>query len=189
MVTKEQFEQEVERVIDPAFGYAVRLSGGNRDEAEDLLQEAVLAAFKGRETFTSGTNFKAWFFRILTNSLYRKVGKKQLETVSIDADPEPYLYMQARDAGFSGSEDPAELLFDKIDGAEVLAALDALPDDFREVSSLYFTGEMSYDEIAETLDIPVGTVRSRLHRARKLLQVALWDVAVRRGLVEDISHA
>jgi RNA polymerase sigma-70 factor, ECF subfamily len=188
-VRREEFEKHLGSVLDPAFGYAVRLSGGNRDEAEDLLQEATIAAFKGRETFQSGTNFKAWFFKILTHALYRKVGKKNVETVSIDADPEPYLYVQARQAGLSGNEDPSELLFDKMDANEVLIALDALPDEFREVSSLYFTAEMSYEEISETLEIPVGTVRSRLHRGRKLLQVALWDVAQSRGLVEGIAHA
>lgn len=186
---RDQFERELGLILDSAYGYAVRLSGGDRDEAEDLLQDATISAFKGRETFQPGTHFKAWFFKILTNALYRKVGRKKLDTVSIEAEPEPYLFLQAFDRGLDLTADPAALLFDKIDGAEVLAALDALPDEFREVSSLYFTAELSYEEISETLGIPVGTVRSRLHRGRKLLQVELWDVAQRRGLVEGVSHA
>lgn len=183
------FERELETILGLAYGYAVRLHGGDRDAAEDLLQEASVSAFKGRESFTVGTNFKAWFFKILTNAFYRRGGKKEVETVSIDADPEPYLYLQAREAGISGADDPAEVLFNKIDAAAVKQALDDLPSEFREVSALYFTGDMSYEEISETLEIPVGTVRSRLHRARKLLQVALWDLAVGRGIVEAVSYA
>ena len=186
---RDQFESELGLILDPAYGYAVRLSGGDRDEAEDLLQEATIAAYRGRETFQTGTNFKAWFFKVLTNALYRKVGRKKLDTVSIDSEAEPYMFMQAYERGMDLTSDPAELLFDKIDGAEVLSALDALPEEFREVSSLYFTAEMSYEEIAETLEIPVGTVRSRLHRGRKLLQTALWEVAQSRGLVEGVSNA
>ncbi|MBX3114072.1 MAG: sigma-70 family RNA polymerase sigma factor [Fimbriimonadaceae bacterium] len=183
------FERELEKILGLAYGYAVRLHGGDRDAAEDLLQEASVSAFRGRDNFMPGTNFKAWFFKILTNAFYRQGGKKELETVSLDADPEPYLYLQAKEAGISASDDPAEVLFNKIDVVEVKNALDNLPSEFREVSALYFTGEMSYEEISETLDIPVGTVRSRLHRARKLLQVALWDLAVSRGIVEAVSYA
>lgn len=178
------FEREFGKILSGAFGYAVRLHGGDREAAEDLIQEASLAAFKGREGFEQGTNFKAWFFKILTNTFYRKGGKKQLDTVSIDADPEPFLYEMAKQSGLNVNDDPAEVLLNKIDVEEIKRALDGLPWEFREVSALYFASEMSYEEISETLDIPIGTVRSRLHRARKLLQVALWNVAERRGMVE-----
>ncbi|QYK52072.1 MAG: sigma-70 family RNA polymerase sigma factor [Fimbriimonadaceae bacterium] len=183
------FERELGEILGLAYGYAVRLNSGDHEAAEDLLQEASISAFRGRDSFTVGTNFKAWFFKILTNAFYRRAGKKEVQTVSIDADPEPYLYLQAREVGIAGADDPAEILFNKIDTAEVKQALDNLPSEFREVSALYFTGEMSYEEISDTLNIPVGTVRSRLHRARKLLQVALWDLAVSRGIVEAVSYA
>ena len=113
---RDQFERELGNILDSAYGYAVRLSGGDRDEAEDLLQEATIAAYRGRDTFQVGTHFKAWFFKVLTNTLYRKVGKKKLDTVSIDSEPEPYIFLQAYDRGMDLTADPAELLFDKIDG-------------------------------------------------------------------------
>lgn len=180
---KEQFERELGAVLNQAYGYAVRLSGGDKDEAGDLLQEASLAAFKGRHTFTVGTHFKAWFFKILTNQFYRRGSKKKVETVTLDDNPEPYLYMQARQQGVPMDADPSDIVFDKVDGEAVMVALDELPEEYRVACSLYFVSEMSYDEIAQTLDVPVGTVRSRLHRGRKLLQVLLWEVAKDRGLV------
>lgn len=180
---KSIFETELKQVLAPAYGYALRLSSGDRDEASDLLQEASLAAYRGRETFQVGTHFKAWFFKILTNQFYRRGGKQQLDTVNIDDSPEPYLYIQARKNGFPPEADPASVVFDKVDREAVLAAIDGLPEDFKAASAMFFVSDMSYEEISEALDIPVGTVRSRLHRGRKLLQVQLWDLAKERGLV------
>ncbi len=180
---KARFETELQAVLGPAYGYALRLVSGDRDEASDLLQEASLAAFRGRETFTPGTHFKAWFFKILTNQFYRRGSKRHVDTINLDDDPEPYLYIQARRSGVPAEADPSSLLFDKFDGETVLLAMDELPDDYRVASSMYFVSEMSYEEIATALDVPIGTVRSRLHRGRKLLQTKLWDVAKERGLV------
>lgn len=186
---RSNFEKELKLILVPAFGYAVRLHGGHREAAEDLLQEASVSAFKGRQNFESGTHFKAWFFKILTNAYYRRGGKRQVETISLDAEPDSILDNIAFEFGHSSAENPADILFEKIDAAEVKAALDNLPSEFREVSALYFTSEMSYEEISETLEIPIGTVRSRLHRARKLLRSALWDLAAQRGVVEAGVYA
>ena len=185
---KSQFENELSGVLGPAYGYALRLSSGDRDEAADLLQEASVAAFRGRSTFQLGTNFKAWFFKILTNQFYRRGGKRKVETVNIDDNPEPYLYIQARQNGIPAEADPAETVFNKVDAEAVLAALDGLPEEFKAACSMFFVSDMSYEEIADALDVPVGTVRSRLHRGRKLLQVQLWDVAKDRGLVGGEVH-
>jgi RNA polymerase sigma-70 factor (ECF subfamily) len=183
-----EFERELGKILDNAHGYAVRLCRGNRERAEDLLQEATIAAFKGLATFDRGTNFKAWFFKILTNAFYRISQRKEVDTVVVEEGLDAYLYIHAKGSGIDVSGDPAQLLLNKIDSAEIGRALDDLPSEFREVSILYFSADMSYDEIAETLEVPVGTVRSRLHRARKLLQVQLWELASSRGVVEG-SHA
>jgi len=156
--------------------------------AEDLVQDAAYLAAKGFGTFRQGTNFKAWFFRILTNAFYSKYRKERRagETVDIDDTPEIILYAGTAAAGLQAPEaDPVGTLLTAIATDEIEAALTALPEDYRVVATLYFADEFSYQEIAEVLDIPVGTVRSRLHRARKLLQRALWRSAVDHGIVPD----
>lgn len=183
-MTREEFEAHLEPIVTRAYGFAMRLAG-NSDDAQDLLQDATLAAFRGRDTFHEGTNFKAWFFKVLTHEHYRRVGKKSLDTVTLDDAPEGYLYQQAKDAGINipDTANPAAEIFDKMDAERVGDALEQLPREYKDVASLYFIGEMSYEEIADSLSIPLGTVRSRLHRARRHLQKALWDVAQSRGLV------
>lgn len=187
-MTIEEFERLLNPIFSQAYGYALRLERGNIESASDLLQDAAIAAFRGRHTFTAGTHFKAWFFKVLTHQFYRSHSRKQLDVVSLDDDAEPYLYNMVASQGLGDALDPAEVLFDKMDREMVVRALDELPDEFREASLLYFMGEMSYEEIAQTLEIPIGTVRSRLHRGRKLLQQSLWKLAESRGLVEEISH-
>lgn len=189
-MTKQEFEGHLEPIVSRAYGYALRLAG-NAEDAQDLLQEATLAAYKGKETFHEGTNFKAWFFKVLTHEHYRRIGKKKVDTVTLDDAPEGYLYQQAKQSGIEipDSSDPAAEVFDRLDGDKVDEALAHLPSEYKDAASLYFISEMSYEEIAEALDIPLGTVRSRLHRARRLLQKALWDVAVSRGLVSGGAHA
>ena len=177
------FERELNEVLNQAYGYSLRLANGDADEASDLLQEASLAAFKGKDTFAVGTNFKAWFFKILTNQFYRRGGRGQIQTVNIDDTPEPYMFIQAWKNGVAMDSDPEQLVFSKVTTEEVLRALDALPEEYKIASSLFFVNEMSYEEIAEALDVPIGTIRSRLHRGRKLLQVKLWDLAMEQGLV------
>ena len=187
-MTLEEFERLLNPIFSQAYGYALRLDRGNVDSASDLLQDAAIAAFRGRDTFAPGTHFKAWFFKVLTHQFYRNHSRKQLDIVSLDDEVEPYLYNMAASRGFGDELDTAQVVFDKMDREMVLGALDELPDEFREASLLYFMGEMSYEEIAQTLEIPIGTVRSRLHRGRKLLQQTLWKLAESRGLAEEVSH-
>lgn len=188
-MNREQFESELRPVVDSAYRYAVRIAG-NPDDARDLLQEATLDAWKGRDGFVSGTHFKAWFFKILTNRFYRMRQRKTVGTVSIDEAPDTFLYQQATQSGMvREGDDPAGALFDQIESEHVAEALSELPDEFRDVAMLYFVSDMSYEEIAETLEVPIGTVRSRLHRGRKLLQVKLWEFAKARGLVTGEAHA
>jgi RNA polymerase sigma-70 factor (ECF subfamily) len=188
MSARTQFEELLEPVLPAAYRAALNMAR-NRDDADDLIQDAVVLAFKAMHSFQAGTNFKAWFFRILTNRFYQRFRKQQRqpEIASTEEAPDLYLYTRTSEAGLHAqSSDPATLLMARLDQQQVLAAIESLPDEFRVVSALYFVEEFSYPEIAEVLECPIGTVRSRLHRGRKLLQKALWRVAEERGVVESL---
>jgi RNA polymerase sigma-70 factor (ECF subfamily) len=181
----DRFEDHLAPVLRVAYGAALNMTR-NRDDAEDLVQEAMLRAFRAFNTFQEGTRFQAWFLRILTNLFRQKYREKrrQPETVSIEEAPDNYLYSQGLQAsGQSSRNDPATLFLQKVEEQNVTQAIAAIPEEYRLVSTLYFLGELSYQEIAEVVGCPVGTVRSRLHRGRKLLQKSLWEVAEERRLV------
>jgi RNA polymerase sigma-70 factor (ECF subfamily) len=177
------FDSELRPVLDLAFRYARRLTG-SRDDAMDLVQDAAVQAFRSFHTFTKGTNFKAWFLRILTNRYYA-LRRSRPSTVALDEAPDLFLFEQAKRNGVPIDDDPAAWVLGKMDGEAIQAAIEKLPEEYRTVAVLYFLSEMPYEEIAESLDIPIGTVRSRLHRGRKLLQVALWQIAEDRGFVRN----
>jgi RNA polymerase sigma-70 factor (ECF subfamily) len=181
---QEEFESLFNPLLPMAFGTAMRLTR-NHAEAEDLVQDAALLAFRGFGSFERGTNFKAWFFRILTNAFYSRHRKEKHERANLSTEDVPPLYLYARTAetGLQGREpDPATSIMDRIDSEQVAAALDALPTEYRVVATLYFMEDFSYQQIAEVVGCPVGTVRSRLHRGRRMLQKALWEVAEERGI-------
>jgi RNA polymerase sigma-70 factor (ECF subfamily) len=179
-----EFEALFSPLLQMAYGTALRLTR-NRSEAEDLVQDAALLAYKAFGTFQRGTNFKAWFFRILTNAFYSRHRKEKHEKANLSTDDVPalYLYQKTTEAGISGSDqDPAAAIMDRLDADRVGEALDTLPEEYRTVATLYFIDDLSYHQIAEAVQCPVGTVRSRLHRGRRMLQKALWDVAMERGI-------
>ena len=186
-----EFEQLFSPIVQMAYGTAVRLTR-SRTEAEDLVQDAALLAFRAFDSFQPGTNFKAWFFRILTNAFYSRHRKEKHEKANLSTEDVPplYLYNRTAEAGLRGREsDPASAIMDRLDTERVSEALDALPTEYRVVATLYFIEDFSYQQIADVLECPVGTVRSRLHRGRRMLQKALWEVAVERGLVRGaVSH-
>ena len=173
-----------------AYGYALRLRQDSA-EAEDLLQDAALAAVRGFGTFQQGTNFKAWFFQILTNCFYGRHRRVKREGQSTDLDdvPELYLYERTAESGLHRGLDPAREVLSRLDQAEIGAALGSLPDEYRVVSTLYFMEDFTYEQIATILDVPVGTVRSRLHRGRKLLQRRLWPIAVEHGILSQADRS
>ena len=183
------FESLLSGVVGPAFGTALRLTR-NRADAEDLVQDAALLAFRGFASFESGTNFKAWFFKILMNCFYSKHRRRKRELTTFDWDdtPDLYLYARAHEAGFPTSgPDPAGQFFERLGTERVAEAIERLPEEYRVVSTLYFMEDFSYEEIARMLDIPIGTVRSRLHRGRKMLQKSLWQVALDAGIVKEAA--
>jgi RNA polymerase sigma-70 factor (ECF subfamily) len=180
-----EFEELLSPILSMAYGTAVRLTR-DRTEAEDLVQDAALLAYRAFGSFQRGTNFKAWFFRILTNAFYSRHRKEKHEKANLSSDDVAalYLYSKAAEVGLHGREnDPASAIMDKLDTDQVTEALESLPTEYRVVATLYFIEDFSYQQIAEVLECPVGTVRSRLHRGRRILQKALWDVAVERGVV------
>ena len=188
-VTKSEFEKLLSPILGAAYGTALHMTR-NRDEAEDLVQEAAILAYRAIDSFERGTNFKAWFFRILINRFrneYRKK-KREPEVGTLDDAPDLYMYVQAANEGLLGrTSDPAALVLGQMSEDQIATAIGALPSEFRVVSALYFMEELSYQEIAEIVDCPVGTVRSRLHRGRKMLQKALWQVAVDQGIIAAVA--
>jgi len=185
----EALEQLLLPLMGRAYGTAYRLTRNSAD-AEDLVQESVLLAVRGFASFRQGTKFKPWFFRILTNayfSKYRQLRRRGLP-VELEDTPELYLFTQTSALGMHAMlADPAERLMERFDGELVESALDRLPEEYRAVAILYFINDLSYDDIATSLEIPIGTVRSRLHRARRMLQGSLWRTAVDRGIVDRLQ--
>lgn len=178
------FEGLLGEVLQRAYGTALRLAG-NREDAEDLVQEAALRAFRGFATFQPGTNFRAWFFRILVNCFYGSCRRRRPEESlgELDDSHELLLYVRSAEAGLlSASSDPVRATLDRVAEEDVGRALEALPEEFRVVATLYFMEDLSYAEIAAIAGVPVGTVRSRLHRARRILQKRLWRLAQDAGI-------
>jgi RNA polymerase sigma-70 factor, ECF subfamily len=178
------FETEALSFLDALYRTGLRMTRSEA-EAEDLVQETYIRAFRFRHQFTPGTNLKAWLFRILTNTFINQYRRKAArpDTTELDDVEESILYRHMRDVSpGSASPDPEAELIDNTLSSEVKDALEALPEKFRTTLLLDVEG-FSYKEIAEVLDIPIGTVMSRLHRGRKFLQKRLYDVARDRGIV------
>ncbi len=181
----ETFESLFAGCVGTAYGVARRLTRSQAD-AEDLVQDAAFLAHRAFASFTPGTNFRAWFLKILMNAYYSRRRREKSRPVTSDLDDTPDLYIYARsgEAGFpTQGPDPAAQLLDKLGTERIVAAINRLPEEYRIVSTLYFMEDLSYEEIARVLQCPVGTVRSRLHRGRKMLQKALWQVAEEDGIV------
>lgn len=166
------------------YSHALRLTR-NAADAEDLVQETYLKAYRSYESFTAGTNLRAWLFRILTNSQINRYRAKQRrpEETELDDIGDLYLYKKLAQPGALGRSAEDELM-DLFSEAEVVAAMEALPDNYRAAVLLADVEGFAYKEIAEMLDIPIGTVMSRLHRGRKALQRELYEFAVARGLAD-----
>jgi RNA polymerase sigma-70 factor (ECF subfamily) len=189
--TQAEFEALLAPVLDRAYATARRLTRNTAD-AEDLVQEAALLAYRGFATFERGTNFRAWFLRILMNAYLSSKRRQRPEDTAMSLDDLPNALMQRRAhelVAASGPADPAAAsslvrgVLGRLETEQVESAIDSLPEDFRSAAALYFLQDLPYQEIAEILGVPIGTVRSRLHRGRALLQQKLWALAVDHGLV------
>jgi RNA polymerase sigma-70 factor, ECF subfamily len=176
----QEIKDEAISYIDSLYRTALRMTG-NPADAEDLVQETYLRAFRSIGQFKPGTNLRAWLFKIQTNSFINEYRKRvrRPRNQSLDDVEEYYLYSHLVESGVQPSPSVTEdEILAQIDDADVFQALDELPDNYRQVVLLADVEGFAYREIAEILDIPVGTVMSRLHRARKRLKDEL--ISLRR---------
>ncbi|MGH7559973.1 MAG: RNA polymerase sigma factor [Gemmatimonadales bacterium] len=164
--------ETIDEILPPLLPTAYRLAFrlcGNAADAEDIVQDAALNACRGFEGFTPGTNARAWFLRIVLNvfrSRYRRDRKVKMLSMEELADADD---TAGWDRLSKADDDPTSRVIGEIDSQEVVRALDRLPDDYRSVAVLYFIEDLPYAEIAAIVGCPIGTVRSRLHRGRRIL--------------------
>ncbi len=185
MADPETFVEAASPHMDGLYGAAMRMTR-NAADAEDLVQETFLRAYRGYGRFEEGTNLRAWLYRILTNTFINTYRAKQRRPEESDLGDLEDLYLYRRLGGLEASQrgrSAEDELMDFVTDTEVKEALESLPDQFRIAVLLADIEGFSYKEIAEMLDIPIGTVMSRLHRGRKALQKGLADFAVERGLL------
>jgi RNA polymerase sigma-70 factor (ECF subfamily) len=183
------FESEVLTHLDALYGVACRLTKSPLD-AEDLVQDTLVKAVRARGQYQAGTNLKAWLFKILTNTFINKHRRGGIERVVLDGpDADPLADGWVSAASMRALRDPETQALRPIVEEEVRRALAELPEEFRLAVVLSDVEELSYKEIAEVMNCPVGTVMSRLHRGRRLLQKRLYDHAVLLGIAPADEHA
>lgn len=171
-----EFEELFLEQAPALYRTALRMNNGNTSDAEDLVQETSMKAFRAFGGFKAGTNFRAWVFRIMTNTMINNVRSRKKEPPrAAFEDVEPLL----EETGSTGTS--AADIREVVD-EEVIGAIDALADEYRDVLLLNALDGLTYKEIAESLSVPVGTVMSRLYRARKLLQQRLAGYAAGRNI-------
>ncbi len=175
----QQFDEMVQPYLDRLFGAGRRLTGNDRD-AEDLLQDTLLRAYRHRDKFELGTNFRAWLLKIQTNLFLNSIRQRKNRPGLVDIEIAEAFYQEARsvDSPSSARHLPLEECLDD----EVLRALGELPEDFRTVVNLAVFESFTYAEIAEAVGCPIGTVMSRLFRGRRLLREKLSAYAERSGI-------
>ena len=186
VLAAEGFAEEALPWLDAVFGFSLRLTQGDRDAAEDLVQDTFLRAHRFWHTFEQGTNARSWLFTICRNTFLhgeeRAINRYERPESDFDARTET---LAAVSAWGKSSVPPDREFFDRLIDEQVVEAIDELPDEFREVLVLSDLGDLKYAEIAEVLDLPVGTVKSRLFRARRILQDRLRTFAIESGYVQE----
>jgi RNA polymerase sigma-70 factor, ECF subfamily len=173
------FDAEALPHLDALYRVALRLTA-DPTQAEDLVQDTMLKAYRSWRQYRPGTNAKGWLLTILRNTFINDYRRRKIEPIAMDLETvEPHALFRAVE-----EVDPEGTFFSRIVDEKVLEAVDALPPEFREVLVLSDVEGMSYAEIAETLELPLGTVKSRLFRARRLLQARLYAYAVEMGYIK-----
>lgn len=187
MADPDTFADSAMPLMDQLYSAALRMTR-NPADAEDLVQETYLKAYRAYERFEEGTNLKAWMYRILTNSYINRYRKQQRRPDESDiADVEDmYLYRRlGGEQSASVSTSAEEAFLSSVTDEQVKAAIEAIPENFRMAVLLADVEGFAYKEIAEILDVPIGTVMSRIHRGRKALEKQLHEYAEERNLLPD----
>jgi RNA polymerase sigma-70 factor, ECF subfamily len=180
---QKEFEAEAFPHKDILLNFALRTTG-DADDAKDLLQETFMKAFRFWDKYEKGTNIRAWLFRIMKNSYINRYRKEAREPGMVDYDDVENFYDSIRDDS-TDSNDLQKQMYRNMLSDEVVGALQSLPEDFRTVVILCDIEQLTYEEISDFLNCPIGTVRSRLHRGRKMLEEKLHDYARDRGMITE----
>ena len=180
---QEDFEEEIVPHLDAMYNFALRLTSDPSD-AEDLVQDTIDKAFRFFSSYEKVTNAKAWLFRILKNSYINNYRKQSKQPNQVDYDEVSEFYETIR-ADRTDTSDLEDKMFRELVDDDISQALEELPEDFRTVVLLCDVEGFTYEEIANMLDVPIGTIRSRLHRGRNLLKAQLKEYAEKRGYKED----
>ena len=180
------FKKEMVPHMSLLYNFAIRTTG-NADDAKDLLQDTFLKAYRFIEKYEKGTNAKAWLFRIMKNSFINDYRKSSRAPDQVNYDEIAEYYDLVREKTSDGN-DLRQQVFDNLLDDEVVAAMESLTEEFRTIIILSDLEGLTYEEIAEILNIPLGTVRSRLHRARKVMQKKLRAFAVKNGYIKNTAN-
>jgi len=187
MADQATFAEQAMEHMPALYAAAMRMTR-NKSDAEDLVQETYLKAYRAFGGFQQGTNLRAWLYRILTNTFINSYRAKKRRPDESDLDDVEDLYLYRRLGGLEGAaagRSAEDEVLDQITEGEVKAAIEALPEQFRMAVLLADVEGFQYKEIAEILDIPIGTVMSRLHRGRRALQKSLFEFGRQRRLVDE----
>ncbi len=180
---QEDFNEEIIPHLDALYNFALRLTTDPND-AEDLVQDTIVKAYRFFSSYEKGTNAKAWLFRILKNSYINNYRKKSKKPQQVDYDEVSTFYETVR-AERTDTSDLEDKMYRDLMDDDITGALEELPEDFRTVVLLCDVEGFTYEEIANMLDVPIGTIRSRLHRGRNLLKAQLMEYAQKRGFASD----
>lgn len=180
---QKDFHEEIIPHLDALYNFGLRLTSDPND-AEDLVQDTIVKAYRFFSSYEKGTNAKAWLFRILKNSYINNYRKKSKKPQEVDYDEVATFYETIR-AERTETSDLEDKMFRELIDDELSNALDNIPEDFRTVVLLCDVEDFTYEEIANMLDVPIGTIRSRLHRGRNLLKAELLEYAAKRGYAGD----
>ena len=180
---QEDFEEEIIPHLDALYNFGLRLTSDPND-AEDLVQDTIVKAYRFFDSYEKGTNAKAWLFRILKNSYINNYRKQSKQPNQVDYDEVATFYETIR-AERTDTSDLEDRMFRDLIDDDISNALEELPEDFRTVVLLCDVEGFTYEEIANMLDVPIGTIRSRLHRGRNLLKAQLMEYAQERGYQPD----
>jgi RNA polymerase sigma-70 factor (ECF subfamily) len=187
MADQANFADDAMQYTKQLYAAAMRMTR-NPADAEDLVQETFLKAYRAYDSFTAGTNLKAWLYRILTNTYINKYRKASRRPDEVDLGNVEDLYLYRRigsEESVEASRTTEDRVLDDLVESDIKKAVEALPENFRIPVLLADLEGLSYQEIADILEIPIGTVMSRLHRGRKAMQKALWEFASKRGLLPE----